>query len=155
MSDHEHHGVGHLVPIRYLVATGMALLVLTVLTVWIAQYHFGAANVWVALGIAVVKASLVVLFFMHLRWDRPFNSLVFITSIAFVALFISLALTDTLEYKPDIMQGNAKNVQAQIDQLPARIAERDAMYGTGHGGGHAPAPGTAGDGGGHNTPKHE
>jgi len=46
----------------------------------------------------VVKASLVVLFFMHLRWDKPFNAIVFIGCLIFVGLFISLALLDTGQY---------------------------------------------------------
>ena len=61
----EHHGVGHIVPIRYLVATGTALLILTVITVWVAKFDFGAFNIAVALLIAGFKASLVVMFFMH------------------------------------------------------------------------------------------
>ncbi len=119
MSTEEHHGVGHIVPVRFLVATGVALLILTVVTVWIAKFDFGTANVWIALGVAVVKASLVVLFFMHLRWDRPFNALVFITSLAFVALFIGLAITDTFEYGPTVLEGNAVEVQKKVDALPA------------------------------------
>ncbi|MHC5005586.1 MAG: cytochrome C oxidase subunit IV family protein, partial [Planctomycetota bacterium] len=116
-SSHEAHGVGHIVPVRYLVATGLALLVLTVVTVWIAQFHFGAANIFVALAIAVLKASLVVLFFMHLRWDRPFNSFIFIASIAFVALFIAFALTDTIEYRGDLAGGDAPAVETKINEL--------------------------------------
>ncbi len=113
----EHQGVGHVVPISILVKTAAALLVLTVITVWIADFHFGPANIWIALGIASLKGSLVVLFFMHLRYDRPFNGLVFISSMAFVALFISFALTDTSEYAPDVDTGNAPLVQQKLETL--------------------------------------
>lgn len=119
MSD-QHHGddasehVGHIVPIKILAATGTALLVLTALTVWVASHDYGELNIWVALGIAVVKGALVVLFFMHLRYDRPFNGIVFVTALAFVALFISFALTDTKEYAPDIDSGNAPKVQQTL-----------------------------------------
>jgi len=44
--EHEQHGVGHIVAIPILVATGGALLVLTVITVWVAGFDFGVANVW-------------------------------------------------------------------------------------------------------------
>ncbi len=111
----EHHSVGHLVPVKILVGTALALLVLTVITVTAARFDFGKANVWIALGIAVLKGSLVALFFMHLRWDRPFNAILFVTSLAFVALFISFALTDTREYGPDMDTGNAPLVQEQLD----------------------------------------
>ncbi|MHC4992231.1 MAG: cytochrome C oxidase subunit IV family protein, partial [Planctomycetota bacterium] len=107
----------HIVPIRILAATGIALLFLTVVTVWIAKFDFGAANVFVALMIAAIKASLVVLFFMHLRWDRPFNSFIFVASIAFVALFISFALTDTIEYEEDVIPGNGLDVEQRLTEL--------------------------------------
>ncbi len=113
----EHGRVGHIVPIKILAQTGGALLVLTVVTVWAASIDFGEANVWIALAIAVLKGSLVVLFFMHLRWDRPFNGIVFITSMAFLTLFIAFALTDTGEYEPDVDTGNAPLVQQKLDEL--------------------------------------
>ncbi len=113
----EHHGVGHIVPISLLAITGAGLLVLTAITVWVAGIDFGPANVWIALGIAAVKGSLVVLFFMHLFWDRPFNAVIFVTSLAFVALFISFAMTDTFEYAPDMDAGDAPLVQQKLDEL--------------------------------------
>lgn len=121
--DHAHsHGVGHVVPIKLLMAVGGALLVLTWLTVMAMKIDLGDGNIYLALGIAVVKASLVALFFMHLRWDRPFNGFIFVTSISFVALFISFALTDTLEYRQEVNDyrtvelkgGDAKDPQARI-----------------------------------------
>ena len=116
-STHEHHGDFHLVPVRYLAATGVALLILTVVTVWVAKFDFGDANIWVALAVAGVKASLVVLFFMHLRWDRPFNAFVFVGSIFFVLLFIAFALTDTTEYDVDVIPGDGPRVTERITQL--------------------------------------
>ena len=113
----EHQGVGHIVPIPILAVTGGGLLVLTVITVWAASFDFGPANVWIALGIAALKGSLVVLFFMHLRWDRPFNGVIFVTSLAFVALFICFAMTDTLEYAPDMDAGDAPLVQQKLAEL--------------------------------------
>lgn len=100
----EEHGVGHVVSPKILIANGLALLVLTALTVGIAKFDFGEANVWVALSIAGLKVSLVCLFFMHLFWDRPFNSFIFVTSIAFVVVFIGFALSDTFAYREDIVR---------------------------------------------------
>ncbi len=96
------HGVGHIVPVKYLAAVALALLALTWLTVAVMKVDLGEANIYIALAIAVVKASLVMLFFMHLWWDRAFNSLVIITSMIAVLLFIAFALTDTREYQPDV-----------------------------------------------------
>ncbi len=116
-TSEEHHGVGHIVPVRILFTTAMMLLILTVVTVAVAKIDFGDFNIWFALGIAVAKGSLVLLFFMHLKYDRPFNGLVFVASLAFVALFISLALTDTKEYAHQIDTGNAPRVQEKLTQI--------------------------------------
>ena len=115
-----HHGVGHVVPIRVLAKTAVMLLLLTVLTVWAASRDFGNVNIWIALSIAALKGSLVVLFFMHLRYDRPFNGVLFVAALGFVALFISFALTDTSEYAPDMLKGNAPLVQQKLDELEHR-----------------------------------
>ena len=61
-----HHGVGHIVPLKILFGTGAGLLFLTFITVWSAQYDLGEANIWVAMAIATLKASLVCLFFAGL-----------------------------------------------------------------------------------------
>jgi cytochrome c oxidase subunit 4 len=118
----EHHGVGHIVPIRYLVATGVGLLILTIITVWIAKFDFGGFNIAVALFIAGIKASLVVLFFMHLRWDRPFNSFILVSSIFFVLLFIGFAMTDTFAYRNEIIPGEGTDVQLKLTELEAAVA---------------------------------
>jgi cytochrome c oxidase subunit 4 len=123
MPSSEHHGVGHIVPVRILAATAIALLILTVITVVVASYDFGNLNIWVALAIAVIKASLVVAFFMHLKYDRPFNTIVFVASISFVALFISFALTDTTEYAPVVDEGNAPKVVEKLTALEAAAEE--------------------------------
>ncbi|MBT8486957.1 MAG: cytochrome C oxidase subunit IV family protein [Phycisphaerae bacterium] len=114
--SHADHGVGHVVPYRILVATGLALLVLTWITVSVASIDLGEANIYVALAVAVVKGTLVALFFMHLRWDRPFNSIVFIGSLLFVALFLAFAMTDTAEYQDQVDPGDAKAVVDIVGQ---------------------------------------
>jgi cytochrome c oxidase subunit 4 len=110
---HEAHEVGgvHVVPVSVLVAVWGALVALTVVTVAATQVDVGPFNLALALAIATVKGALVVLYFMHLRWDRPFNSVVFIGSLAFVALFIFLALMDTTHYQPELIPGHAPALQ--------------------------------------------
>jgi cytochrome c oxidase subunit 4 len=76
----------------------MALTFLTVAATWV---NFGSASVWIALLIAVAKASLVALYFMHLRWDAPFNAVVLIGALFFVALFVGIAVLDAKEYQPN------------------------------------------------------
>ena len=100
-----------------LIGTGLALLVLTWVTVAVAGIDLGEANIWVALGIAVLKGTLVAMIFMHLRWDRPFNGIIFVAALAFVTLFIALALTDTAEYQADLHPGDAPAVESKLQEL--------------------------------------
>jgi len=92
-------GHTHVVEPRILFATFAALLVLTVLTVAVTLVDLGPLNIWIALFVAVVKAALVALYFMHLRWDNPFNSVILICAFFFVAIFIGTTIIDTKEYK--------------------------------------------------------
>lgn len=107
MSDpkqaHDDHGFAHVLPVRLLVGVWAALMVFTILTVTVTSIDLGRSwNLVIAMAIATIKAALVVLYFMHLRWDKPFNTLVFLGSLLFVSLFISLALLDKSEYEHDI-----------------------------------------------------
>jgi cytochrome c oxidase subunit 4 len=111
MSEHNHdpsemtdagHGVAHIVPVRILVGVFLALMVLTVITVAVTAFDFGEFNLWVAMIIATVKASLVVLYFMHLRYDSPFNAFVFACALAFLGLFLIIVMMDTVQYAPDV-----------------------------------------------------
>jgi cytochrome c oxidase subunit 4 len=54
------------------------------------------------MGIASVKALLVALYFMHLRYDHPFHAFIFAVGLAFVTIFVGLTLLDTLQYQPEI-----------------------------------------------------
>ena len=94
-ADGEHSAPGHIIPFSYTLGTFVALLFLTVVTVGVAQFDLGALDMPVALLVAGVKASIVSLFFMHLRWDRPINILVLIGSIFFVVLFLVITMFDT------------------------------------------------------------
>src|SRR5438094_823514 len=90
--------VGHLVGVPVLAGTAAALIVLTILTVTAKQIDLGPLNLYIALFIAVIKAALVCLFFMHLKYDRPFNSIVFMAAVLFMSLFLWIAVMDTVTY---------------------------------------------------------
>jgi len=51
------------------------------------------------MAIAVLKATLVILFFMHLRYDRLFHSVVFVAAILAAALFVAFTLMDSNQYQ--------------------------------------------------------
>ena len=96
------HHAPHAVPKRILLAVYFALMVLTIITVGVSYIDLGKFNIVVAMAVAVVKAALVALFFMHLFWDSIFNSIVLLIALFFVALFISFATIDTDSYHPNL-----------------------------------------------------
>jgi len=107
ISDHagqtiEQRSMNHVTPWPVLLAVFAALIVLTVVTVGVAGLNLGRYNVVVALGIATVKAALVALYFMHLKYDHPFNGFIVLMAVGFLALFLTLTLIDTWQYQPDI-----------------------------------------------------
>ncbi len=123
--DHD-HGVGHVVPIKYLIANGLALIVLTFITVGARYLDFGAfnfddINILLALAIAVVKASLVCLFFMHLFWDRQFNSIILVGSLFFVILMIGLTMLDSGEYETNVAEYRERDLAKYKTDLPAAV----------------------------------
>jgi len=85
----------HISSARFYVGIFATLVVLTVLTVGISYIHLGALNLAVAIVIASIKASLVVMFFMHLRYDNRFNALIFVCSLMFIGVFFAYTLNDT------------------------------------------------------------
>ena len=96
----EHHGLAHTATIKTLVATGTTLLVLTLVTVLATKIDFGAnINLGIAMVIAVTKATLVVLFFMHLRYDKLFHTVVFVSAILAASLFVGFTLMDSSQYQ--------------------------------------------------------
>lgn len=91
----------HVMSMPALIATFAALLILTGLTVAVTWIDLGAAgNISIALAIALVKASLVALYFMHLRYDSVFNSIILICALLFIAIFMAISIIDTAEYQP-------------------------------------------------------
>lgn len=115
MSKHEDrhsHPAGlpagvHVMPVKALIAVWAALVILTVVTVGATWVDLGSMNLWLAMVIATVKATLVALYFMHLRYDKPINGIVLVTALVFVMLFVGVALTDTEAYHPEIIPGYA------------------------------------------------
>lgn len=113
-----HAEVGHHVPLRVLVFTLAALLFLTFVTVAATWVNFGpTANLWIALIIATVKATLVALYFMHLRYDKPFVAVVLIGALFFVLLFVSMALMDSQAYQPNIEAWRAEDPTRYAPEL--------------------------------------
>ena len=87
---------GHVVPKKLYFLVFAALIVFTGLTTGVAFVNLGKWNTVVALAIAVSKASLVVLFFMHLRWSSGLVRMVLLAAFVWFAILITLTLSDEL-----------------------------------------------------------
>ena len=94
---------GHVVSPLILIGVFTGLLVLTVVTLAVSYVDMGSIiNVWLALGIAVVQAAILALYFMRLRWDSLFNGVILVAAVFFVAIFIGITVLDTKEYHPNL-----------------------------------------------------
>ena len=101
---HDHHGIAHVASLSMLVKTWVFLMFLTVITVLATKVDFGPSmNLALAMAIATVKATLVVLYFMHLRYDKIFHSVLFVGAILASALFVGFALMDGGQYQPSVV----------------------------------------------------
>ena len=104
MSENEQPFV-HIASVRLLLVVWVALIFGTWLTVSVSNVDLGPLNIWVGLAIATAKAVLVALYYMHLRWDKPFNAFVFLSAFFFLFLFIGFAMMDTAQYQVDLIPG--------------------------------------------------
>jgi cytochrome c oxidase subunit 4 len=86
----------HIVPVRVYYIIFAVLILCTLLTVQIAFLDLGPLNAVAALGIAVFKALLVVLFFMHVRYSPKLTRVVVIGSVFWLGILLSLTLSDYL-----------------------------------------------------------
>ena len=91
----------------------MALLFLTFITVAVAQFDFGSMNMLIAMAIASVKASLVIAFFMHVKWDTAINKIVFLSSFLFLSLLFLFTLADLFTRR---MDGDLLTTKSPVDK---------------------------------------
>jgi caa(3)-type oxidase subunit IV len=96
--SHQHH---YILPDRVALTVGATLLILTGITVALGHVDLGRISMLVAIAIASVKAALVCLFFMNLKYDKRENGVIFSTSFLFLAIFIVLTGTD-LFFRGDV-----------------------------------------------------
>ena len=103
----------HVVPTKLYILVFAVLIMLTTLTTGVAFINLGKWNTVVALVIAVCKATLVVLFFMHLRWSSNLLRIVVVSSLLWLAILIGLTISDvfTRDWTPV-----PSNWEAQIQQ---------------------------------------
>lgn len=131
----------HISSSLFYVAIFAALIALTVLTVGQSYVDLGRMNLIVVILIATMKASLVVSFFMHLRWDNKFNALIFISCIFFIGIFFAYTLNDTDRRGELDGDQNVKVLPKTGESAPGGFVGHTADDTAGE---HAPAPATGG-----------
>jgi cytochrome c oxidase subunit 4 len=100
----------HIVPPKVYIGIFLSLMVLTAATVGAAYVNLGAMNIVVALAIATIKATLVVLYFMHARYSPKRTQLVIISAVFWLAIMLALTLSD---YSTRQREGAANVVATQ------------------------------------------
>ena len=84
----------HMISYKALFAVLCSLLVLTAGTVGISRINLGVLNIWIAVTIASVKATFVLLFFMHLKYESRVLQYTFLLTIGVLTLFIGFIFWD-------------------------------------------------------------
>lgn len=87
---------GHIVPLRIYFLVFAALMVGTALTVMVARVDLGPLNIVVALAIAGVKAAVVVLYFMHMRYSHRLNWIFAGAAVLWLFLLVGVTMADVL-----------------------------------------------------------
>jgi cytochrome c oxidase subunit IV len=87
---------GHISPKSTYYAVFAALMVGTAITVAVAFVNLGSFNFPVAIAIAVTKATLVILFFMHAKYSSRLTKLFVGTAFFFLLVLLTLTMTDYL-----------------------------------------------------------
>jgi len=132
----------HISSVPFYVAVFLGLLFLTGMTVGQSYVDLGKMNIVIVILIATMKASLVVTFFMHLKWDNKFNALIFLSSIFFIGVFFAYTMNDTDKRGDLDPDQNVKRWEKTGEDAPGGMQPHVAASGAASGE-HAPAPGGA------------
>jgi cytochrome c oxidase subunit 4 len=81
-------------PIPYYIGVFTLLLLMTLLTVIVARWDLGPYNILVALTIAVIKATAVVLIFMHVKWSSRLTQVIVVSGLFWLMIMLSFTLSD-------------------------------------------------------------
>ena len=85
---------GHVAPLKLYFGVFLILLLGTALTVLVAFYDLGALNNIVMLTIAIVKATFVVLYFMHVRWSTRLTWVIVASGFFWLMIMFTFTMTD-------------------------------------------------------------
>lgn len=88
------HADVHILSYKQLVVILSILLILTGTTVGVASIDLGALNIWAALGIAAIKATFVLLYFMHLKYESRLLAGTLVLTLSVLAILIGFIFLD-------------------------------------------------------------
>ena len=92
----EHGHDHHIVPTRVFMLVWLALLVLTAITVGASVYYPGKVGILVAMIVTPAKAALILMYFMHLKYEKKVFVIMFLTAMGIFAIFLGLTFFDYL-----------------------------------------------------------
>ena len=94
----------HVIAPRVYVGIFLALMVLTALTTWVAFIDLGPLNVVIMLVIAFLKATLVVLFFMHARYESQLTRVTIVGAVFWLLVLIVISASDVfIRARPEVV----------------------------------------------------
>jgi cytochrome c oxidase subunit 4 len=115
-----HGELGHVLPLKTYKTVLGALLILTIITVAVSRVDFGTMNLVVAMVVASIKAVLVALFFMHLKYESPITWLYAGIPVFLLGLLIGGVFID------DPLRIDPKNVTVSMaEKVSARAPATD------------------------------
>ena len=130
----------HVVPPRVYVRIFLALMGLTALTTWVAYIDLGALNVVIMLAIAGLKATLVVLWFMHARYESQLTRVTIVGAVFWLLVLITISAGDiVMRWRPAAVARLGLSPEAVS---PSTVAER-APLSMPRPGAHQPDPDAA------------
>ena len=94
----------HIVSPKVYIGIFLSLMVLTAATVAAAYVNLGAFNIVIALAIASLKATLVVLYFMHACYSPNRTHMVIIAAVFWLAIMLALTLSDYVTRDRDLAE---------------------------------------------------
>jgi cytochrome c oxidase subunit 4 len=139
MSSNGHAGPGHhIAPVSLYITIFLLLMVMTLATWGVTFVHLGAFNLPVAMAIAITKATLVILFFMHVYWSPKIIKVTVGMSFFFLIIMLVMVMSDYLSRPqyglPAFPNATATGTESVGNDHPAKLPEH---------GGEAPAHGEA------------
>jgi len=94
MTTHTHTEGNHITSNKTYIIVWATLMVMTAITVYVSYINFGMLNIVIALVIASIKASIVALYFMHLKIEDSITWVFALFPLTLLALLIAMTMTD-------------------------------------------------------------